>query len=240
MKIPKMAHPEIWLIRLLIAHLLTDFLMQPASWIRARNKGHFRSWQIYVHGAITGLVAWILIGWAYWPVALVILGSHILIDGWKSFRPQTLGYFIADQFFHFLVIGACFVVLFVPVPEIGNFWTGISRDLGFWKLVFAVILLTTPCGFLIGKMTERWRNQIVPHPESLAHAGQWIGIIERLIVLVLVLHGQYDAIALLIAAKGIIRFNEKDRPEIKTEYLVIGTLLSIGIALAVGVAVGYS
>ncbi len=37
--------------------------------------------------------------------------------------------------------------------------------------------------------------------------------------------GQFSAISLLIAAKGIIRFNEKDRPEVKTEYLVIGTLL---------------
>ncbi len=235
-----METPEIWLLRLLIAHLLTDFVLQPAPWIRARNERHFRSWQLYVHGAITGLVAWILIGTAYWLVALIILGSHILIDGWKSFRPRTLGYFLADQFFHFLVIAACFIVLFVPVPEIGKFWTGISRDLHLWKLVFAVILLTSPCGFLIGKMTERWRKDIVPHPDSLAHAGQWIGIIERMIVLVLVLQGQYDAIALLIAAKGIIRFNEKDRPEIKTEYLVIGTLLSIGIALAVGVAVVYS
>ena len=49
--------------------------------------------------------------------------------------------------------------------------------------------------------------------------------------------GQYAAISLLIAAKGIIRFNEKDRPEVKTEYLVIGTLMSIGIALIIGQAV---
>jgi hypothetical protein len=41
----------------------------------------------------------------------------------------------------------------------------------------------------------------------------------------------------LVAAKGIIRFNEKDRPEIKTEYLVIGTLLSIGLAIITGIAI---
>ena len=31
------------------------------------------------------------------------------------------------------------------------------------------------------------------------------------------------------ANKGIIRFNEKDRQEVKTEYLVIGTLVSMKI-----------
>ena len=58
-----------------------------------------------------------------------------------------------------------------------------------------------------------------------------------MIVFIFVLLGQYAAISLLIAAKGIIRFNEKDRPEVKTEYLVIGTLMSIVIALVVGMLV---
>jgi hypothetical protein len=83
-------------------------------------------------------------------------------------------------------------------------------------------------------MTKGWREKIT-NPESLANAGKWIGIIERLIVFILVMLGQYSAISLLIAAKGIIRFNEKDRPEVKTEYLVIGTLMSIGIAIVTGV-----
>jgi hypothetical protein len=41
----------------------------------------------------------------------------------------------------------------------------------------------------------------------------------------------------LVAAKGFIRYSEKDRPEIKTEYLVVGTLLSIGLALLTGLVV---
>jgi hypothetical protein len=53
----------------------------------------------------------------------------------------------------------------------------------------------------------------------------------------MVLQGQYSAIGLLVTAKGIIRFSEKDRQEIKTEYLVIGTLLSIGVAILTGLAV---
>ena len=106
----------------------------------------------------------------------------------------------------------------------------------FWILATATILITTPAGILIGQLTKGWRDKI-SNPESLANAGKWIGIIERLIVFIFVLLGQYAAISLLIAAKGIIRFNEKDRPEVKTEYLVIGTLMSIVIALVIGQAV---
>ncbi len=67
-----------------------------------------------------------------------------------------------------------------------------------------------------------------------------VGIVERIIILIFVLQNQYSAIGLLIAAKGIIRFNEKDRQEIKTEYLVIGTLLSMGIAIVTGLLIKYS
>ena len=93
--------------------------------------------------------------------------------------------------------------------------------------------MTSPAGILIGKLTKQWRDKI-EDAESLANAGKWIGMTERIIVLLLVLQGQFSAIGLLVTAKGIIRFNEKDRPEAKTEYLVIGTLLSIGLAIAVG------
>lgn len=34
-----------------------------------------------------------------------------------------------------------------------------------------------------------------------------------------VLQSQHSAIGLSVAAKGIIRFTDKDRPEIKTEFL---------------------
>jgi hypothetical protein len=231
-----MERPEIWLIRLLLAHLVTDFLMQPSSWIEKRNENHFGSWQLYAHVSITGLVAILFIGWRYWPVGLIILFSHFLIDGWKSYQKQTTTYFLLDQLFHVLIIVGCYYVIFLHPEDIRTAYENVAGDFGFWKTLLAVVFLTTPAGFLIGKMTERWREQIyASERESLAHAGKWIGIIERIIVLILVIKGEYAAIALLIAAKAIIRFNERDRPEIKTEYLVIGTLLSIGIAMITGV-----
>jgi len=223
----------IFLLKLVCAHLITDFILQPKSWIEDRNRNHFASGKLYLHGLITGLIALLVAGLSYWPVAAIIFLTHVLIDGWKSYQRQTIVYFIIDQLLHLIVIVGCWYFFFGDRTYVTDVIRNIYLNRHAWILVTGFIFLTTPAGILIGQLTRIWREKI-SNPGSLENAGKWIGIIERLIVFIFVLLGQYAAISLLIAAKGIIRFNEKDRPEEKTEYLVIGTLMSIGIALIVG------
>ncbi len=205
---------QVWLFKLLLAHLLTDFILQPRSWVEDRNLKHFASGKLYLHGLVTATVALLFTGWQYWPIALVILGTHILIDGWKSYRKDAILYFVIDQSLHLLVILGCWYYIFISRADVISAYNKISIDNNFWVMVAGVIFLTAPAGILIGQLTRGWREKIV-NAENLANAGKWIGIIERLIVFILVMLGQYAAISLLIAAKGIIRFNEKDRPEVK-------------------------
>lgn len=230
-----MEQPIIWLTKLILAHLLTDFVLQPTSWIISRNTNHFASKHLYFHGVITGLVALLMLGVQYWWVALVILITHTLIDGWKSYQPDKVIYFLMDQGFHLLVILGCWYASFFT-PEQTLFTLSKLNTVDTWALITAFVFLTIPAGVFIGQATKGWRNQI-ENFDSLANAGKWIGIIERIMILLLVMRGQFEAIGLLIAAKSIIRFSEKDRTEIKTEYLLIGTLMSIGIAIITGIIV---
>ena len=69
--------------------------------------------------------------------------------------------------------------------------------------------------------------------ESIFNAGALIGTLERWLILIFVCMQRYEAIGLLIAAKSIIRFSEKDTT--KTEYVLAGTLLSIFIAVLSGI-----
>jgi len=223
----------LWLIKLLLAHLLTDFVLQPQSWVAHRKANKLGSSRLYLHGLITAVVAWILIGFAYWKVALIILITHTAIDAWKAYRPEKLRYFIIDQLLHVLVILACWYFSFFDWVALKQWWQLITTNNHEWIIITASLFLTTPTGILIGQFTGQWRDKI-ENAESLASAGKWIGIAERIIVFILVLNAQYSAIGLLVTAKGIIRFNEKDRQEIKTEYLVIGTLASIGMAIITG------
>lgn len=224
-----------WLIKLLLAHLLTDFVLQPGSWIRSRNEKHFASLFLYLHGFVTAFVAGLLIGPSYWPTVLAIFVTHTAIDGWKSYRSQTSLYFLIDQALHLLVLAICWYFTFFGWTDVKALllWVQQPRPL---ILATAFVLVTQPAGILIGQLTHRWRKQL-PEAESLGNAGKWIGILERLIILVLVLYNQFGAIGLLVAAKGLLRFNEPNRQEIKTEYLLIGTLLSISFSLLTGIVV---
>lgn len=222
----------IWLTKLVLAHLLTDFIFQPASWIEDRNKKHFASGYLYLHGFITALVALIFLGWQYWITILIILVTHILIDGWKSYRPDKTKYFLIDQVLHLVVILSCWYVIFLHPDDLFSAWEEINTRKNI-VLLTAFIFVTLPAGILINQLTRKWREQVTD-AASLGNAGKWIGIIERVIILALVLNNQYETMGLLIAAKSLLRFSETNRPEIKTEYLLIGTLISVSIAILTG------
>jgi hypothetical protein len=230
-----MNEPVIWLTKLLLAHLLTDFVLQPSFWIQSRNRHHFASSHLYLHGVVTTLGALIMIGFQYWLVGLVILVTHTFIDGWKSYQRDNAKYFLIDQFLHLLVIILCWYFLFYQPADIRIFWQRINTP-SFWMLTTAFVFLTQPAAILIAQLTRTWRSQI-QNGESLGNAGKWIGIIERIIILVLVLNQQYALVGLLMTAKGLLRFNEPNRQEVKTEYLVIGTLISFGLAALTGILV---
>jgi len=72
--------------------------------------------------------------------------------------------------------------------------------------------------------------------DSLRNAGKYIGILERLFVFGFIVLNQWQAIGLLIAAKSVFRFGDLSRSKDRklTEYILIGTLLSFGLALVTG------
>lgn len=69
---------------------------------------------------------------------------------------------------------------------------------------------------------------------GLKHAGAIIGVLERIFTLTLVLIGQYTAIALILTAKSITRFNELKKRDF-AEYYLIGTLSSILFSILIGI-----
>lgn len=64
-------------------------------------------------------------------------------------------------------------------------------------------------------------------------------MLERLFVFIFVITSNWEGIGFLLAAKSVFRFGDlkesKDRK--LTEYILIGTLLSFGIAIATGMLV---
>ncbi|HEX3025140.1 MAG TPA: DUF6266 family protein [Chitinophagaceae bacterium] len=169
-------------------------------------------------------------------VGTVIGATWKGIDYMRSKSSKKPGNFSDAQLEQQAKIIGCWYFSFIKWSDVQQSWQLLNSEASFWKTITAFVFITNPAGILIGQLTNKWREKI-EDAESLANAGKWIGIIERIIVLILVLQNQYAAIGLLITAKGIIRFNEKERPEIKTEYLVFGTLTSIGLAIVTGLLI---
>jgi hypothetical protein len=69
------------------------------------------------------------------------------------------------------------------------------------------------------------------------NVGEWIGILERIITLTLVLTGNFTAIAFVLTAKSIARFKELEQSKDFAEYYLLGTSGSIMTALGIGILV---
>jgi hypothetical protein len=224
------------LIRLIIAHLLTDFVFQSDSWVNQRFKDGWHSKHLYLHGAIAGFLVYFFSGlWGSIWILIVVAISHILIDGIKAKFENNIRSFLIDQFVHFVILLFIWIVIINPKPEDMEalnqiFLPGIK----IWVIIAAYLIILWPSSKLISKVTEKWREDIEnkdAKDESLEKAGRWIGWLERFLILTFVLLKQYEAIGLLVAAKSIFRFSETRKVG---EYVLIGTLLSFTIAILVG------
>jgi hypothetical protein len=220
------------LIRLIIAHLLTDFVLQSDSWVKRKAEGGWHSKYLYAHGAIAGILAYLFSGfWSLFWVPVVIAVTHTVIDGLKAGHADNIKAFALDQFGHIAVLLAVWLWIIAPGPEdlavLEQLFLSGTR---IWVIIAAYVTVIWPASVLISKFTEKWRKND-SEDESLENAGKWIGRLERVLILTFVLLQKYEAIGLLVAAKSIFRFSESRH---EGEYVLIGTLISFTVAIIVG------
>ena len=226
------------LLRLIVAHLLTDFVLQPTAWVNHKKQKKHRSGKLYLHVFVAGALAYLFSGlWHIWWLPLAIMISHFVIDLWKLNRPETLTYFLLDQLFHILVVIALWMIVSFNLHTVWNYLTALAQNTGFWLIVTGYVLVTWPLGYIIGMATEKWRIAAEVNKEGLAKAGVWIGFFERLLILTFIISNQFAAVGFLIAAKSILRFSDKENTQKKTEYVLIGTLMSFAFAAIIGIVI---
>ena len=220
----------------LLAHLVSDFYLQTETSCKSKADNAFKSRHLYIHSVITFACAWLLsMSLGYWWAALMIAVLHLIIDGLKSVCKNIKGAFFFDQLLHLAVIVAT-VVIYNNVCEVAlPAWLPETKVL-LWIVAFVFCL--RPANFFIQNIFREAKISVPTNGEenqSLPNAGHVIGNVERMLTLVFVMLGQYEAIGFLLAAKSLLRFRETDT--VKSEYVLVGTLLSFGFAILVGVAV---
>ncbi|PTO70494.1 DUF3307 domain-containing protein [Vibrio splendidus] len=232
------------LIPFLMIHIICDFYLQPNQWVEAKTKYTYRSTELYFHSLLHGvalLVPAIALGidWRSTTCLVVIIAvSHFIIDLWKV-RARNGGkfsYFIIDQTLHVSVLVAIAFhmadgVMIDAVLQDEKFSDGVM-------VVFAYLLILKPTSIVIGSVLRKFpiSDQDTTSISGLIAGGELIGYLERVLILTFTLVGSYAAVGFVLAAKSIFRFGELNKSDDRsmTEYVLIGSLISVVITTLVG------
>ncbi len=225
-------------------HIICDFYLQPNQWVEAKKKYTYRSTELYFHSLLHGvalLVPAIALGidWRSTTCLVVIIAvSHFIIDLWKV-RARNGGkfsYFIIDQTLHVSVLVAIAFhmadgVMIDAVLQDEKFSDGVM-------VVFAYLLILKPTSIVIGCVLRKFpiSAQDTTSISGLIAGGELIGYLERVLILTFTLVGSYAAVGFVLAAKSIFRFGELNKSDDRsmTEYVLIGSLISVVITTLVG------
>lgn len=220
-----------FLAQLLLAHLIGDFVLQPLNWVEDKERRKARSPKLYLHVLIHLILLLVLAAdWNFWLYALLIAVLHLCIDLLKLYAQRKQSrhrWFFIDQGLHLIVLLAAWWLYTEPKS------IDITQvDPGVVWLALGAVFLTKPVAVIMQVVLSTFSPERSKNT-SLADAGKYIGMLERLLVLIFVLIGQWAGVGFLLAAKSIFRFGDlKEAQDRKlTEYIMIGTLLSFGIAV---------
>jgi len=227
-------------IQLILAHLLGDFVLQPNSWVSDKENKKLKSRYLYLHVLIHTVLSLIFL-WnlELWWVAVFVGITHFIIDACKltfqNIKTKKRWFFI-DQLLHFSVIaGVSFYF--------NEFNFEFLKDQNLLKIAMAALFLTSPASIFIKIILSSWtpapETQTNIQTESLSSAGKYIGILERLLVFTFILVNHWEGVGFMVAAKSVFRFSDLAQAKQRklTEYVLIGTLLSFGMAVLTGILI---
>ncbi len=222
-------------LKLLLAHLIGDFLFQSDTWVMHKKQHKIASKYLYLHMGIHALALVALLQFEFIMALVIVTVSHFAIDVLKLYLTNTKNeriLFVIDQLAHLLVIIG---VTYYYTPFIIDLAQVFSPQILLASIF--VLLVTYAFSVCIKQLIAPWDAQINTDRKSIDGAGKYIGMLERLLVFGFVVANIWSAVGFLIAAKSVFRFGDltsgKDRK--LTEYVLIGTLLSFGLAILAGV-----
>ncbi|MBU2938878.1 DUF3307 domain-containing protein [Lacinutrix sp. C3R15] len=226
----------ILLIKLLLAHLIGDFFLQPLKWVIDKETKKLKSTKLYLHVFIHVILLCILLwDFSLWPIIVVIGVTHLIIDATKLIiqknKTRRLLFFL-DQVLHIAVIFGTYYVFTNTQIDFKYLFT--EQNI---LLITCLAFLTQPVSIIMKTIFIKWDiSKLTKGTESLEDAGKYIGILERILVFIFIVANHWEAVGFLITAKSVFRFGDlKESKHRKlTEYILIGTLISFGIAIIIG------
>jgi len=232
------------LLKLILAHLLADFVLQTKKWIDDRRTKKLKSAYFYLHIGLAAILSYLFVAqWEMWWLIPLVFITHFLIDLWKMKQSvETTKLFVTDQLIHLITLFGIWLLITHNYEMIASQIRDIWNNENVIVVIVGYVLIFWPSGIFIREFTSKWRTQLrFPKINELEKAGMWIGYFERFLVLTLILLSQYEVIGFLIAAKSILRLNstEEEKSRQYTEYILVGTFVSLCITISIGLIIKY-
>ncbi|MGT2947890.1 DUF3307 domain-containing protein [Streptococcus devriesei] len=218
---------------LFIAHFLADFQWQSQKMADLKSQ----NWQyLFKHLCIVALpLLFISLSIPHtFGLVLLVFASHAVIDSAKFLlypfyhkRQLDKIVFLLDQALHLLMI----TMLYLLSEPITVRW--LSDAQYSLKLILFVVLITKPVNIIFKLFFSKYQVKNLNDDETITGAGATIGLLERLIMGIFLLFGQFASIGLVFTAKSIARYDKISKNQAFAEYYLIGSLFSIISLLAV-------
>ncbi|WP_439152479.1 DUF3307 domain-containing protein [Winogradskyella sp.] len=221
------------LLKLILAHIIGDFFLQPQKWVKSKEKKKLKSKWLYIHIGIHIALLFLIVWDLSYTVLILFAGTlHFIIDALKLIlqkKKTKRFYFFADQLLHIITL---FILVFYFYN--GDFEFNLTMSAQTLLLVLCAGFLTQPTSVIMKVIFSKWDiSKLTKDNGSLKDAGKYIGILERLLVFIFIVVGHWEAVGFLITAKSVFRFGDLTSTKERklTEYILIGTLISFGIAI---------
>jgi hypothetical protein len=242
------------LLAIYLAHLLSDFVFQTDRLVEQKRRGHFLAYLLHgvIHYVSAVLIAAFVLHGSLFALRthLVIAALtlvHLVIDfakiGLARRQPAfdgTVAY-VSDQILHFVTVtfAAALLSPAAPISELGallQHFRAIPNKFLAVPVIYAGVVFGGGylIRFLVRSLAEGIKSDSRQNGgEQLQNAGLFIGWLERFLVVSALLLQSPAMIGLILTAKSIARYPEF-KSERFAEYFLIGTLLSISVALLGG------
>jgi len=239
----------IFLKLLLVFHVLGDFYTQTrrVNELKKQKLG-FLFLHVLIYTLPFVLLFWLSDNLLMSVVVLALIsGSHILIDILKiAFEKKGVDKrvaFLVDQILHLAIIFVSFYLLresFIAVSGIDSQIQSWGFSLGVVRIVsilLVFLIVIKPASMIVELMLPMQKSGEDTNPYAMesgskdeSNYGEYIGILERIVIVILGMLNLWSSIALVITAKSIARFKQLEDKQFAQKYL-IGTLLSVIISL---------
>lgn len=183
----------------------------------------------------------------------VVVFKLLALRGETRLGPRNLTRLVLGLL-ELVALSICFAP--APGPDFRTFFATVAANLPHWTTLaspltalgdyrfhlfcFGLLLAANEANLAIRAVFDRlnlksWKSaaDVGLVDVSELNRGRIIGVLERALLYIFILQGQFGAIGFILAAKAFTRFKALDDRSF-AEYVLIGTLLSAGLALAIG------